>query len=67
MIPEKYKSRKLWVTILAGALIGVLEAAGADPDRETIAGIVALALGYDVTQGAVDFVEKRNNVTSGTM
>ena len=62
MIPDKYKSRKLWVTILAGALIGGLEAAGVDVDREVIAGIVALALGYDVTQGAVDFAGKRNGL-----
>ena len=60
MIPEKYKSRKLWVTIGAAVLIAGLEAAGVDVDREAIAGIVALALGYDVTQGAVDFVGKRN-------
>ncbi len=60
MIPEKYKSRKLWVTIGAAAIIAGLEAAGVDVDKETIAGIVALALGYDVTQGAVDAVAKRN-------
>ncbi len=60
MIPEKYKSRKLWVTIGAAVIIAGLEAAGVDVDKETIAGIVALALGYDVTQGAVDFVGKRN-------
>ncbi len=60
MIPEKYKSRKLWVTIGAAALLAGLEAAGVDVDRETVFGIVALALGYDVAQGAVDFAGKRN-------
>lgn len=59
MIPARLQSRKLWVTILAGALIGGLEAAGVDVDSQTIYAIVALAVGYDATQGAVDLMNRK--------
>lgn len=45
------KSRKLWVTVIAGAVITVSDAIGLNLDPETIYSLVGLAIGYNVGNG----------------
>jgi hypothetical protein len=49
-IVKKLTSRKLWVTVLAGALVTLSEHLGLELDPEQIYGLVALAVGYAATQ-----------------
>lgn len=49
---SKFKSRKLWATVIAGALTAFGEGLGIDP--EAAAWLVKLVMAYVVGQGIAD-------------
>lgn len=54
-IPEKLKSRKLWVTIVAGLLLFFNKQFGLNLDQDTVQNIGITVAAYVLGQGAVDF------------
>lgn len=51
---EKIKSRKLWITVLAGALVAFGEQFGIDLDPEQLIAIAGMVLAYVGSQAVVD-------------
>jgi uncharacterized membrane protein len=51
---EKIKSRKLWITVIAGALVAFGGQFGIDLDTEQLVAIGGMVLTYLGTQGMVD-------------
>ena len=54
-MPEKLKSRKLWVTTVTVVLMFVNDLIGLDLDEQTINSIAVAVGAYVVGQSAVDF------------
>lgn len=54
-VPDKLKSRKLWITIVTAILIAFNDALGVGLDEETITQLVAVVGAYVLGQSAVDF------------
>ena len=51
---DKLKSRKLWVTILATALVSLAEAIGIELEQESIVAIAGMVIAYVTGQAIVD-------------
>lgn len=56
---EKLKSRKLWVTLVAGIVVALNDAFGFGLDKDTIYSLVSLVVGYVFSQGIVDVTNKQ--------
>jgi|GEM_PF-6019844 len=56
-VPERLKSRKFWVTVVAAVLLVFADALGID--REVSIAIVGAAASYVLGQGMVDAAEQR--------
>ena len=54
LVMEKIKSRKLWITVLAGALVAFGEQFGIDLDPEQLIAIAGMVLAYVGSQAVVD-------------
>lgn len=54
-IPERLKSRKLWVTIVAGLLLFFNKQLGLDLSQDTVQNIGITVAAYVLGQGAVDY------------
>ncbi len=57
-MPDKLKSRKLWVSLIAAVLIVFNDAFEFGLDSTTITAIVSTVVGYVLGQGAVDAAER---------
>jgi uncharacterized membrane protein len=58
-IPDKLKSRKLWVTIVAGLLLLLNKQLGLNLDDSTIQNIGITVAAYVLGQGVVDYGQTR--------
>jgi hypothetical protein len=52
--PQKLRSRKLWMPVLAGIFVGLNDTLGWDLDQKTVNAIVALAVAYVFGESYVD-------------
>jgi len=53
-MPEKLKSRKWWLTFAVGVVILFARQLGLELDESQLWELIALATGYNLTQGYVD-------------
>ena len=53
-VPERLRSRKLWVTIVTGLIMLVNDAIGLDLDEQTITSLAIAVSAYVLGQAAVD-------------
>ena len=58
---SKLKSRKLWIAVIAGALVPLFKAFDVDLAPAEIAAVIGPALAYIIGQAKVD----ANNTTTG--
>lgn len=54
-IPDRLRSRKLWVTIVTGVVMFINDAIGLGLDENTINGLALAVSAYLLGQSAVDF------------
>lgn len=60
-IPAKLQSRKLWLPLIAGLIVGLNDVLNWGLDEGTINKFVTLAVAYVFGEGIVDYGRARNN------
>ena len=62
-IPERFKSRKLWVAVVTAVLLAVSEALSLNIDPDTMNSLALVISSYLIGQSAVDWSKSRENAS----